>query len=227
VTTSLPIHVVAFSKRKSTYVRLLEVIRKEFLLLSKRIYTRAGDKGETGLLSGERIGKDDPRVEAYGTVDELNTVLGIAKVYSSKKIAKHIHDIQMMLFSANAELAYNQDLSSNENAAMHNLRRIDAKDVEHLEHIADELSEKLPLLRNFVVPGGTKAASFLHLSRTVCRRAERRIITFSRDNPVNPELIKYINRLSDVLFVFSRYENIEDGEGDEIISRNGIRKMSP
>jgi cob(I)alamin adenosyltransferase len=122
VTTSLPIHVVAFSKRKSTYVRLLEVIRKEFLLLSKRIYTRAGDKGETGLLSGERIGKDDPRVEAYGTVDELNTVLGIAKVYSSKKIAKHIHDIQMMLFSANAELAYNQDLSSNENAAMQGCR---------------------------------------------------------------------------------------------------------
>jgi cob(I)alamin adenosyltransferase len=194
--------------------------------MSKRIYTRAGDKGETGLLSGDRIGKDDPRVEAYGTVDELNSALGIAKIHSSKKIAGYIHDIQQMLFYVNAELARSPDSLSEESTGNKNLKRLDARDVAHLERIADELSDELPLLENFVIPGGTKSASFLHLSRTVCRRAERRIITFSLDNPVNPELIKYINRLSDVLFVFSRYENIENGEGDEIISRDGIRKMS-
>jgi cob(I)alamin adenosyltransferase len=194
--------------------------------MSKRIYTRAGDKGETGLLSGDRIGKDDPRVEAYGTVDELNTVLGIAKVYSSKKIAEHIHNIQQILFYVNAELAFNPGSSIEEGMAIPNLKKINAKDVEHLEYIADQLSEEMPLLKNFVIPGGTKAASFLHLSRAVCRRAERRILAFSRDYSVNPELIKYINRLSDLLFVFSRYENIEEGDGEEIISREGIKKMS-
>jgi cob(I)alamin adenosyltransferase len=194
--------------------------------LSKRIYTRAGDTGETGLLSGERIKKDDFRVEAYGTIDELNSALGIAKVHSSMKIAGYIHDIQQMLFYVNAELARSPDSLGEESTGNKNLKRIDARDVARLERIADELSDELPLLENFVIPGGTKSASFLHLSRTICRRAERRIITFSRDNPVNPELIKYINRLSDVLFVFSRYENTKDGEGDEVISRDGIRKMS-
>lgn len=195
------------------------------LQLSKRIYTRAGDKGETGLLSGERIEKDDPQVEAYGTVDELNTVLGIAKIHSSRRIADYIHDIQEHLFYVNAELAFNPDSLTEQNKMMQSPRKINSKDVEHLENIADALSEEMPLLKNFVIPGGTKSAAFLHLSRAICRRAERRIITFSRDHRINPELIKYVNRLSDLLFVFSRYENIEEGDGDEIISRDGTRMM--
>ena len=170
--------------------------------MSKRIYTRKGDKGETGLLSGERIEKDHPRVEAYGTVDELIASLGVAKVHSSDRIATYIHSIQQILFYIAAELATN------------------------VENIADELVEELPLLKNFVIPGGTKGAAFLHVARTVCRRAERRIITFSESSQVNPEVIRYVNRLSDLLFVMSRYENVEMGDGDNVISREGVRKQT-
>ena len=188
--------------------------------VSKKIYTRAGDKGKTGLLSGERIGKADPRVEAYGTVDELGSFLGVAKVHSSSRIAEYIHNIQQKLFIINAELATNT-ASLELDSPIRSLERITSDDVEFLEKIADELSEGLPLLTNFVIPGGTKASAYLHVCRTVCRRAERRIVQFANSYPVNEELIRYINRLSDLLFVFSRYENIEEGDGDQIISREG------
>ena len=193
--------------------------------MSKRIYTRAGDKGKTGLLSGERIDKTDPRVEAYGTVDELGTNLGVAKIHSSKRIAEYIHDIQLKLFLVNAELATNPE-SLEPDDALQELQKIKAQDVETLEKIADDLSDELPLLTNFVIPGGTKAAAFLHVCRTVCRRAERRIVSFAHSNPVNEELIRYINRLSDLLFVMSRYENLEKGDGDQILSREGTREMT-
>ncbi|MFX1484652.1 MAG: cob(I)yrinic acid a,c-diamide adenosyltransferase [Promethearchaeota archaeon] len=193
--------------------------------MSKRIYTRAGDKGKTGLLSGDRIDKDSSRVEAYGTVDELGAVLGLAKVHSSKRIEEYIHEIQQKLFLINAELATNLESLKADDPLRH-LQRITADDVEILEKIADELSEELPLLTNFVIPGGTKAAAFLHVSRTVCRRAERRIVYYASIEPVNEELIKYINRLSDLLFVMARYENLEVGDGDQIISREGTRKMT-
>ena len=159
--------------------------------MSKRIYTRAGDKGKTGLLSGERIGKDDPRVEAYGTVDELGATLGVAKVHSSGRIATHLHEIQQKLFLINAELATNKD-SLDKDDPLRDLQRVTAADVETLEKIADDLSEELPLLTNFVIPGGTKAAAFLHVCRTVCRRAERRIVYYASRESVNEELIRYI-----------------------------------
>jgi len=189
--------------------------------LSKRIYTRAGDKGKTGLLSGERIDKADSRVEAYGTVDELGTFLGLAKVHASERIAAYIHDIQQKLFLINAELATNKESLSTDDPLMQ-LKRVTADDVVFLETIADDLSDELPLLTNFVIPGGTKASAFLHVCRTVCRRAERRIVEFSNQHNVNEELIKYINRLSDLLFVMSRYENLQDG--DTIISRDGLNR---
>jgi len=189
--------------------------------LSKRIYTGAGDKGQTGLRSGERIDKDDVRVEAYGTVDELNSFLGIAKRYSSERIAGHIQDVQQLLFYINAELAYIPDSSSNSVSSNEHLRKVESTDIENLEKLADDLSEKLPLLKNFVVPGGTDAAAFLHICRTICRRAERRVFTLSKSSPLNPNLLKYLNRLSDLLFVFSRYENIVRGNGDILISKNG------
>ncbi|TFG28919.1 cob(I)yrinic acid a,c-diamide adenosyltransferase [Candidatus Thorarchaeota archaeon] len=193
--------------------------------MSKRIYTRAGDKGKTGLLSGERIDKADPRVEAYGTVDELGTFLGVAKVHSSKRIAEYICIIQQKLFLINSELATNTDSLEPDNP-LRNLQKVSTADVEFLEKIADELSEELPLLTNFVIPGGTKGSAFLHVCRTVCRRAERRIVHFANSYPVNEDLIRYINRLSDLLFVMSRYENIEEGDGDRIITREGTRKMT-
>ncbi len=194
--------------------------------MSKRIYTKAGDKGETELLSGGRIGKDDPRVEAYGSVDELISVLGVAKIHSSKRIADYIYGIQQTLFYMNSELAINPEALETNEQIFQNLKKINAKDVEFLEKIADELSEELPLLTNFVIPGGTAAAAYLHICRTVCRRAERRIVSLARIHPVNEELIRYINRLSDLLFVFSRYENIEEGNGDQLISRKGMNRMS-
>lgn len=193
--------------------------------LSKRIYTRAGDKGKTGLLSGERIDKADPRVEAYGTVDELGTFLGVAKVHASKRIADYIHEIQQKLFLINSELATNPD-SLEKDSPLRKLDRVTAEDVVYLESIADELSEELPLLKNFVIPGGTKSSAFLHVCRTVCRRAERRIVLFANSYSINEDLIRYINRLSDLLFVMSRYENIEEGDGDQVISREGITKMT-
>ena len=193
--------------------------------LSKRIYTRAGDKGKTGLLSGERIDKTDPRVEAYGTVDELGTFLGVAKVHSSERIAGYLNNIQQKLFLVNAELATNTD-SLDSDDPLRKIERVSVEDVAFLENIADELSEELPLLTNFVIPGGTKAAAFLHVCRTVCRRAERRMVYYASTEAVNEELIRYINRLSDLLFVMSRYENLEVGDGDQIISREGIRKMT-
>ncbi len=184
--------------------------------MSKRIYTRAGDKGKTGLLSGERIDKTDPRVEAYGTVDELGTTLGVAKVYASTKIAEYLHDIQQKLFLINSELATNVD-SLEEDSPLRKLTRVTTADVEYLEKIADDLSEELPLLQNFVIPGGSRAAAFLHVSRTVCRRAERRIVQFATSQSVNEELIRYINRLSDLLFMMARFENEREGEGDTLI----------
>ena len=201
------------------------IIRKsEFSIggcVSKKIYTRSGDKGKTGLLSGERIDKANPRVEAYGTVDELGTFLGVAKVHSSNRIAEYIHNIQLKLFIINTELATNTD-SLDPDSPLRSLERITSDDVELLEKIADELSEELPLLTNFVIPGGTRASAFLHVCRTVCRRAERRIVQHANSLPVNEELIRYINRLSDLLFVMSRYENIEKGDGDTPISREGL-----
>ncbi len=189
------------------------------------IYTRKGDKGETGLLTGERIIKDDPRVEAYGTVDELITVLGLAKVHSGSRIAGYIHSIQQLLFYIAAELAMNQNAMESEDG-LKDLRRANAHDVTDLEKIADDLTEELPPLSNFVIPGGTKGAAFLHQARTVCRRAERRVISLSKIIDVNPELIRYLNRLSDLLFVMSRFENLEFGDGDYIISRDGVHTQS-
>ncbi len=193
--------------------------------MSKRIYTRKGDKGRTGLFSGERIDKDDPRVEAYGTVDELIASLGVAKIHSSERIASYIHLIQQKLFLVAAELATNRE-TIEDKKMLEGIQQVGEEDVAFLEQIADELVEELPLLKNFVIPGGTRGAACLHVSRTVCRRAERRIVFYARDNSVNPEIVRYVNRLSDLIFVMSRYENLEEGNGDNIISRNGTRKQT-
>ena len=185
------------------------------------IYTRKGDKGKTGLLTGERIEKDNPQVEAYGTVDELVTVLGIAKVHSGTRIAGYLHTIQQRLFNAAAELATSHD----DDEIFGFLERINESDVTDLERIADELTEELPPISNFVIPGGSKSAAFLHQCRTVCRRAERRVISLSGLKSVSPDIIKYLNRLSDTLFVMARYANVGEGDGEDIISREGVTRQ--
>ncbi len=194
--------------------------------MSKRIYTRKGDKGKTGLLSGERIEKVDPRVEAYGTVDELISTLGLAKTYASPRITENIHSIQQFLFYVAAELATDRDGPCYDENDLGSLRRASADDVTDLERVADELSEWLPPLSNFIIPGGSPGAAFLHQARTVCRRAERRVLAFSKLHPVNPDLIRYLNRLSDVLFTMARYSNLENGEGDDLISREGVSRQT-
>ncbi len=186
------------------------------------IYTRAGDKGKTGLLTGERVEKDNPRVEAYGTVDELITTLGVAKVHSEERITGYLHSIQQRLFHTAAELATPREDEGSEEIYKF-LELVQDSDVTDLENIADELTEALPPISSFVIPGGTKSAAFLHVCRTVCRRAERRTITLSSMVSVRPEVIKYLNRLSDTLFVMARFANVEEGDGDQLISRDGVK----
>ncbi|MHA2379197.1 MAG: cob(I)yrinic acid a,c-diamide adenosyltransferase [Candidatus Thorarchaeota archaeon] len=194
--------------------------------MSKRIYTRKGDKGETSLLSGERIEKDSSRVEAYGTVDELIAALGLAKTYASPRIAEHIHKIQQLLFYVAAELAINEQPPDSIDEMLGDLRKATADDVVSLKRIADELSDELPPISSFVIPGGHSGAAFLHQARTVCRRAERRVLAFSRVQSVNPEILRYLNRLSDLLFVMARHSSLEEGDGDHLISREGVTKQT-
>jgi cob(I)alamin adenosyltransferase len=194
--------------------------------LPNSIYTRRGDKGKTGVLTGERIEKTNPRIEAYGTVDELIASLGISKVFSEKVIADHIHKIQQHLFMVAAELATPIIHFKEKNKLVEGIIQTELIHTQELEHIADEMTAQLPPIRNFVVPGGSKSASFLHLSRTICRRAERSIIRFMKEEEVNPEILRYINRLSDLLFVFARFANVKIGNGDTIISREGLKQQT-
>ncbi|MFX0051330.1 MAG: cob(I)yrinic acid a,c-diamide adenosyltransferase [Candidatus Hodarchaeota archaeon] len=190
--------------------------------MPKSIYTRKGDKGKTGLLTGERVEKSNPRIEAYGTVDELIASLGIAKVYSGKRIASYLENIQKRLFFLAAELSTPIESFMKTTEIVQGIKRIEAQDITKLENISDELTQEMPPISSFIIPGGTKSAVFLHQSRTICRRAERRVISFHNIKDINPEIIRYLNRLSDLLFVMARYENITEGTGDQLISRQGI-----
>jgi len=183
----------------------------------KPIYTKKGDKGETNLLSGEHIEKINERVEAYGTVDELISSLGLAKVYSSEFLKKFLLQIQKKLFYLASELA-TKDLKKVQNP-------VKPEDVIKLEREMDDISTLMPPIENFIIPGGTPAAAFLHQARTICRRAEREVIRLSKVEIINVEIIRYLNRLSDYLFVLARYANLIDGEGDQIISRDGISQQ--
>ncbi len=178
-----------------------------------KIYNKNGDKGETGLLSGERIEKISPRVEAYGTIDEFNSVLGIAKVYASKRIATIVENLQVRNLFLASELATVEPEKV--------VKKIDGSDVTTIEKLIDELSDEMPPAEHFVIPGGSKAAAFLHQARTVLRRAERQILRFGTEELINPSLLKYVNRLSDLMFQLARYANIIDGDGDTCISRDG------
>lgn len=171
-----------------------------------KIYTRTGDDGTTGLGTGVRVAKDCSRVEAYGTVDELNACVGL--VLAASNLPRGIQDsltaIQHRLFDLGGELAVpGRDV-------------IVAADSAGLERVLDELNAGLPALKDFVLPGGTPGAAACHLARAVCRRAERRVITLQQQEPVNPESVRYLNRLSDLLFVMSRVLCRLDG-GAEVL----------
>lgn len=165
-----------------------------------KVYTKTGDDGTTGLVGGTRVKKYDARLEAYGTVDELNASIGLIRSHELPvEITKLLIEIQNKLFNIGSRLA--SDEKGEEITAS---LSITEKDINLLEKSIDSFEENLPALTGFVLPGGEISASQCHVARTVCRRAERRILDFSENYPVQNEIIKYINRLSDFLFVLAR-----------------------
>jgi cob(I)alamin adenosyltransferase len=171
-----------------------------------RLYTRTGDRGLTALFGGRRVSKDHPRVAAYGAVDELSSVLGVAATFVRQRaVAGILEAVQNELFNVGAELA--SDKPVRRGKARAGVFRLEAARVASLERLIDEYDAKVPPLRTFVLPGGTTAAAFLHLGRTACRRAERAVVTLAGRETVNPAIIAYLNRLADLLFVLARYAN--------------------
>ena len=177
-----------------------------------RIYTKTGDKGDTGLFGGGRVRKDDPRVEAYGDVDEINACLGFVRaVEVMPRIDEVLVAVQRDLFSIGALLA-TPDLQK-----MHDhltKAQIDDARIADLEHAIDDCDRELEPLRAFIVPGGTPKAAALHVARTVCRRAERRVVTLQRDVEIPNIVVIYLNRLSDLLFSLARVANARSGSGE-------------
>ena len=175
-----------------------------------KIYTKTGDNGETGLFAGPRVSKDDARIEAYGTVDELNAFLGLARAEGlPEEIDAVVERVQHELFSVGAELA-----TPDPDAA--GTRLIGVTQIGWLEQMIDEHDRQLEPLKQFILPTGTKAAAVLHVARGVCRRAERRVVTLSRqvEKPIAPEMTHYLNRLGDLLFVLARRANSLAGSTD-------------
>lgn len=166
-----------------------------------KIYTRTGDKGETGLFDGTRVSKADPRVEAYGAVDETNALLGVAAANTTDAEVRGIlQDLQRDLFAVGAQLA---DPKWGVKARKEKTRLTEAR-VAELEALIDRAEAELPPLKQFILPGGSPVGAVLHLARTVCRRAERRIVALAATMAVSPLLLTYVNRLSDLLFVLAR-----------------------
>lgn len=175
-----------------------------------KIYTRTGDAGETGLFGGARVSKASDRVDAYGEVDELNSVIGVARsVGLPSAIDAELGTIQSELFDLGAELA---TVPGKEEKL--SLPRLEDAQIARLEGAIDALEEGLPALTTFVLPGGSPGSSHLHVARTVCRRAERRLVALSVNEPVRGELVRYLNRLSDLLFTMARRANHEAGVAD-------------
>ena len=169
-----------------------------------KIYTRTGDDGTTGLIGGSRVKKHNIRLESYGTIDELNSYIGLIRSMQTDAHTDQVLEmIQNKLFVIGANLATDKSID-----LIRKQLPCKKTDIELLEKEMDEMNNHLPELRNFILPGGSQASSFCHVARTVCRRAERRIVELSENHDVDSILIKFINRLSDYLFVLSRYLNI-------------------
>jgi cob(I)alamin adenosyltransferase len=174
-----------------------------------RIYTRTGDKGETGLVGGARVSKDSLRVDAYGSVDELNSVLGVVRAFlNDKELDELLAGLQRDLFVVGA------DLASTPEAQQRSLPRISKEGIVEMERAIDRFETELAPLKAFILPGGGVAGSLLHNARTVSRRAERRIVTLSKREPINEQMVPYMNRLSDLLFVLARVANRRENKAE-------------
>jgi cob(I)alamin adenosyltransferase len=175
-----------------------------------RIYTRGGDKGKTSLGTGQRVAKFNPRVCAYGTVDEANAALGVARLHVSPEVDTLLERIQNDLFDVGADLCTPEQ----EEPPFPPLR-VTTPQLDWLEEQIDRVNANLQPLKTFVLPGGSAAAAYLHMARTVVRRAERDVSFLASEEEINAETVRYLNRLSDLLFVLARHAN-DDGNGDEL-----------
>ncbi len=187
-----------------------------------RVYTRTGDKGETGLVGGKRVPKDSPRIVAYGTVDELNAIVGIARTLNEERLSEGEHHrwldqvlrtIQNELFDLGSELATPPE------AEYAGMVKMGEAQVTALERLMDRCQQDLEPLRSFTLPGGGRINAFLHQARTVCRRAEREVLRLSRVEPVNEWALRYVNRLSDAFFVLGRWVAKRGGEKEYLWER--------
>jgi cob(I)alamin adenosyltransferase len=177
-----------------------------------RIYTKTGDEGMTGLGGGQRVPKDSTRVATYGTVDELNSQIGVAlSTGLCERLARELAIIQNELFDLGADLA-----TPATSQARHAVPTVEPRHIEKLERLIDEFNDVVGPLTNFLLPGGSPGAAQLHVARTVCRRAEREATTLAREEAVGPTVLPYLNRLSDALFVMARYENHERGASEPL-----------
>jgi cob(I)alamin adenosyltransferase len=175
-----------------------------------KIYTRTGDDGTTGLIGGRRVGKDDPAIECYGTVDELNASFGLCAVVAPPHVADMLRQVQAELFTIGSHLA----AADGDAAQSASLPKIDPAWITRLESQIDEAETGMPALRNFILPGGTELAARLHLARTICRRAERLLVALAGTRTVDTVMVRHLNRLSDWLFVQARRANHDAGHSD-------------
>lgn len=174
-----------------------------------KIYTKTGDDGTTGLFGSSRVRKNSPRIAAYGTVDELNSVIGIVSTYDTGYFKKLLEELQKSLFVLGADLA-----TPLESKTTYSIPRIDEDDVKKVEVAIDTEELALPELKNFVLPGGSALSAYFHLARTICRRAEREVITLSQSEHIGTYDIQFLNRLSDLFFVLARRANQIEGVRD-------------
>ncbi len=182
-----------------------------------KIYTKTGDAGETSLFGGKRVPKDDLRIEAYGTIDELNSIIGVIRAMQlHEEIDVILERLQHDLFVIGADLA---TTTSHTSAS---IPRIKNSNITVLEKIIDTIDSKLEPLKVFILPGGTLASSYLHFARTVCRRAERGVVHLSHSEEINNHVVIYLNRLSDLLFVLARYANFLEKK-EEVKWKSGKR----
>lgn len=172
-----------------------------------KIYTRTGDKGRTSLLGGQRVSKDSLRIEAYGTIDELNSHLGMLRDLAGAAKQELLIGIQTKLFDIGSRLASGTE----EQAERFKVPQVTDADITALEHEMDAMDKELPEMRHFILPGGHPAVSQAHICRTVCRRAERGVIRLAAEEPVPEVIVRYLNRLSDLLFVLARWTALRTG----------------
>ena len=189
-----------------------------------KVYTRTGDNGETALVGGKRVPKDSARIEAYGTIDELNSIVGLARAFNEEKRSEGeahqfldlvLRQIQDELFDLGSELATPPDFFQE------GMYRVGEREVKKIEQLIDECQKSLEPLKSFILPGGGKLGAYLHQCRTVCRRAEREILRLSRVEELSEWPVKYVNRLSDLFFVLSRWISKQTGE-EEYLWQRGL-----